>query len=166
MAFSRFSKAFELVCELAWHENRVVGVLIPPSAERSRNMAAIRSRDTKPEMFVRTRVHKAGYRFRLNVKDLPGTPDLVFPRLRLAVFVHGCFWHGHVCKEAKPAKSNASYWSPKIAGNMKRDRRSANRLRRCGWTVAIIRECDLERGVNRLLGKLSYLKARRSRCLN
>ncbi|MEO8457417.1 MAG: very short patch repair endonuclease [Chloroflexota bacterium] len=102
-------------------------------------------------------MHRAGYRYRLHSRDLPGKPDLVFPRLRLATFVHGCFWHGHVCKEAKPPKSNLQYWSPKIAGNMRRDRRSANRLRRSGWHVATIRECELERGTVRLLRRLEHL---------
>ncbi|MEO6196794.1 MAG: very short patch repair endonuclease [Dehalococcoidia bacterium] len=122
-----------------------------PSPQRSRNMAAIRSTNTKPELFVRRKVHAAGYRFRLHQRELPGKPDLVFGRRRVAVFVHGCFWHGHVCKEARPPKSNTSYWLPKIARNVQRDRRSATHLRKLGWTVVTIRECDLERGTGRLL---------------
>jgi DNA mismatch endonuclease (patch repair protein) len=93
---------------------------------------------------------------------LPGRPDLVFPRFRIAAFVHGCFWHGHVCREAKPPRSNTEYWSPKIAGNMRRDRRSANRLRASGWTVVTIRECELERGTTRLIRLLNNLSSQRS----
>ena len=126
---------------------------------RSRNMAAIRSKDSRPEMAVRRTVHKAGFRFRLHAKDLPGRPDLVFPRYRVAAFVHGCFWHGHQCQIAAPARSNVSYWHPKIAGNVARDRRTSRRLRAAGWSVAVIRECRLERETQRLLRQLNMLRA-------
>ena len=121
------------------------------SPERSRNMAAIRSRDTKPELFVRRNVHAAGFRFRLHQRDLPGRPDLVFPRYDVVTFVHGCFWHGHTCKEAKRPRSNLSYWNPKIDGNVARDKRTAARLRRAGWQVITIRECKLDSGTARLI---------------
>lgn len=138
---------------VAGHNHRRV-ITSEPSEARSRNMAAIRSRDTKPELFVRRAAHAAGYRYRLHHRGLPGKPDLVFPKYRLAVFVHGCFWHGHVCREARAPKSNLSYWLPKIRRNMSRDRASARRLRRSGWHVVTIRECQLESGVARLLNRL------------
>ena len=124
---------------------------MPTSPERSRNMAAIRSRDTQPELFVRRTVHAAGFRFRLHESDLPGRPDLVFPRYGVVAFVHGCFWHGHTCKEAKRPRSNLSYWNPKIDGNVARDRRTAAKLRRAGWQVITIRECKLDSGTARLI---------------
>lgn len=125
--------------------------LVPPTEARSRNMAAIRSRDTKPELSVRRYLHAKGYRFRLHSKALPGRPDLVLPRYRIATFVHGCFWHGHVCREARPPRSNIDYWLPKIQKNMRRDRNSARRLRKLGWRVVTIRECEIESGVARLV---------------
>lgn len=136
-----------------------MATLIPPSESRSRNMSAIRSRDTRPEMFVRHAVHAAGFRFRLHRKDLPGKPDLIFPAARVAAFVHGCFWHGHVCREARMPRSNLSYWAPKIARNMARDRASARALRRSGWNVVIIRECGLKSGTQRLLRVLGESRA-------
>lgn len=136
-------------------QNQVVPTLIPVPPARSRNMAAIRSRDTKPELQVRRSVHRAGFRFRLHRRDLPGRPDIVFPSRRTVAFVNGCFWHGHVCREARPPKSNLSYWMPKIERNMKRDRISARRLRRSGWAVVTIRECEINRGINRLINILN-----------
>lgn len=129
--------------------------LIPPSEARSRNMAAIRSRDTRPELLVRQSVHSAGFRYRLHRTDLPGKPDLTFPRFRVAVFVHGCFWHGHICREARRPTTNLAYWSPKIERNMLRDRNSAKRLRRSGWKVVTIRECGLHSGLKRLVRTLN-----------
>lgn len=139
----------------------LIGVLdlIPPSKTRSRNMAAIRSRDTGPELFVRQALHAAGFRYRLHRKDLPGRPDLILPRFHVAVFVHGCFWHGHVCHEARRPNTNLSYWSPKIERNMARDRISANRLRTSGWRVITIRECKLDTGLHRLLAALNRIRA-------
>jgi DNA mismatch endonuclease (patch repair protein) len=114
------------------------------SAERrSANMRAIRSKNTKPELVVRKLVHAIGYRFRLHKKDLPGKPDLVFIPRRKVIFVHGCYWHGHGCKVGgKGAKSNQSYWEPKIAGNKARDRRRLRELRRAGWRSLVIWECQ------------------------
>lgn len=134
------------------------GRLTPPSPERSRNMAAIRSSDTKPEMAVRRVVHAAGFRYRLHRSDLPGRPDLVFPRYRLVAFVHGCFWHGHQCKKGHTPRTNVDYWTPKIAANMARDERSAGKLRRAGWAVVVIRECATAAGILRLLSRLDAAK--------
>jgi DNA mismatch endonuclease (patch repair protein) len=133
-------------------------MLVAPTPGRSRNMAAIRSRNTAPEMMVRRKLHANGYRYRLHLKSLRGRPDLVFPRYRLAVFVHGCFWHGHSCGMAGKPRVNAEYWTPKIEGNRRRDRRSANHLRRSGWTVITIRECSLERDLRRVESILERLK--------
>src|SRR5262245_10983930 len=85
-----------------------------PSTRRSRNMSAIRAEHTRPEVSLRRLVHAAGFRYRLHRKDLPGRPDLVFPRYRLAVFVHGCFWHAHTCRDGHIPRSNTAYWSEKI----------------------------------------------------
>ena len=128
--------------------------LTPPTEQRSRNMAAIRSRDTKIELYVRRAVHRAGFRFRLHSKTLPGKPDLVLPRFRLVVLVHGCYWHGHVCKEARRPNSNLSYWTPKIEGNMARDRRVQQELCGLGWEVFIVRECTVSQDTADLLGIL------------
>lgn len=115
-----------------------------PSDARSRTMRAVRSKNTTPELTLRRLLHGAGYRFRLHRKDLPGSPDLVFPGRKAVVFVHGCFWHGHNCKRgARPPKSNADYWSAKIARNIARDARSLKALQATGWRTAIVWECEL-----------------------
>jgi len=112
--------------------------------QRSRNMSAIRGRDTRPEIVVRSLVHGMGYRYRLHRRDLPGKPDLVFPRLRKVIFVHGCFWHVHDCPygRVQPA-TNAAFWSEKRGGNADRDRRHAAELRRAGWRSLVIWECEI-----------------------
>jgi DNA mismatch endonuclease (patch repair protein) len=122
-------------------------------------MAAIRSRDTKLEIAVRHAVHAEGFRYRLHRKDLPGKPDLVFRAFRLVVLVHGCYWHGHVCKEARRPTSNLSYWAPKIEGNMARDRRVVEALKEAGWDVFIVRECTVKEDTARLIGLLRGRKA-------
>lgn len=111
---------------------------------RGELMARVRSTDTKPELAVRSLVHRMGYRFRLNRRDLPGTPDLTFPRLRIVIFVHGCFWHQHRCpRGARQPRSNTEYWFPKLQRNMERDRRSVRALRRVGWRVLVVWECQI-----------------------
>ena len=110
---------------------------------RSAQMALIRSRDTKPEMRVRKALHAAGLRYRLHDRGLPGAPDLVFPGRRLALFVHGCFWHQHPgCAAARMPKSRLEFWQPKLAGNIERDARVLSNLEFLGWTVMIIWECE------------------------
>jgi len=112
---------------------------------RSANMAAIRSGSTKPEMTVRSAVHKLGYRFRLHRKDLPGKPDLVFPARMKIIFVHGCFWHQHPdpgCLDARLPKSNTVYWHSKLARNIARDKSSIAALKKLGWKVLIIWDCE------------------------
>jgi DNA mismatch endonuclease (patch repair protein) len=112
---------------------------------RSWLMSRIRGANTKPKLAVRSLLHGMGYRFRLHRKDLPGTPDIVLPGRSAAVFVHGCFWHGHACKAAKMPKSREDYWREKIEGNRRRDRRKRRQLRALGWQVIVVWECELKR---------------------
>jgi DNA mismatch endonuclease (patch repair protein) len=106
-------------------------------------MARIGPKDTRPEKVVRTLAHALGYRFRLQRRDLPGTPDLIFPRLREAIFVHGCFWHRHPdCSGASMPKTRVEFWADKFARNIERDVRKENQLRELGWDVAIVWECE------------------------
>src|SRR5271169_4334001 len=105
-----------------------------PDEVRSRTMRAVKSTNTKPEIVVRRLVHALGYRFRLYRKDLPGSPDLVFPGRRKVIFVHGCFWHRHNCKHgSQTPKTNTAFWVTKIAGNVNRDAENSRRLKREGW---------------------------------
>lgn len=107
-------------------------------------MAKIRSKNTLPELAVRSIAHRLGFRFRLHRRDLPGTPDLVFVGLRKAVFVHGCFWHGHSCKAEKMPKSRTDYWGPKIEMNRARDIRKRRQLAAKGWRSLVLWECELK----------------------
>lgn len=110
---------------------------------RSRMMAGIRGRDTKPEMVVRSYLHAAGLRFRLHDRRLPGRPDIVLPRYRAVVLVHGCFWHRHPgCRYATNPSSRSDFWITKFAANVDRDRRDAASLSALGWTVITIWECE------------------------
>jgi DNA mismatch endonuclease (patch repair protein) len=106
-------------------------------------MSRVRSEDTEPEMTVRRLVHAMGYRYRLHARYLPGKPDLVLPRLRKVVFVHGCFWHQHCCKRGnrRPA-SRQEYWLPKLERNVKRDRKAVRDLRKLGWRTLVVWECQ------------------------
>ena len=107
-------------------------------------MRAVKDRNTTPELTVRSMVHRMGYRFRLHRKDLPGKPDLVLPRLKKVIFVHGCFWHGHNCaRGARMPKTNAAYWQGKIGRNRERDREHLGALKAAGWGVVIVWECAL-----------------------
>ncbi|MBX5147487.1 DNA mismatch endonuclease Vsr [Rhizobium lentis] len=110
----------------------------------SRIMRAIRKTNTKPEIAVRRLLHASGFRFRLYRKDLPGTPDIVLPRHRSVVFVHGCFWHQHTgCRHAKLPRTRTEYWLPKLARNVERDTQSSDALTRLGWRVHVVWECEL-----------------------
>lgn|ERR1039458_117369 len=110
--------------------------------DRSANMRAIRSKDMRPELKVRSLVHRLGYRFRLHRKDLPGKPDLVFGPRRKVIFVHGCFWHSHNCKMAHVPKSNQQYWGPKLERNKTRDREAVEALEARGWQSLTVWECE------------------------
>ena len=110
---------------------------------RSWLMSRVRSKDTSPEMVVRRTAHAMGLRFRLHRKDLPGTPDLVFPRYRTVVFVHGCFWHRHPgCKKAGMPKTRVGFWREKFERNVERAGRDVGRLMELGWSVGVIWECE------------------------
>lgn len=111
--------------------------------ERSAHMRRIRKVDTKPELAVRRIAHHLGYRFRLHRRDLPGCPDLVFPRLRKIILVHGCFWHQHPgCSLARPPKSRPDYWVPKLRRNQERDAKAAEALKGLGWDLMVLWECE------------------------
>jgi DNA mismatch endonuclease, patch repair protein len=112
---------------------------------RSVCMRAVKSKNTSPELRLRKLLHKNGYRYRLYQKNLPGKPDLVFAKYRLALFVHGCFWHGHDCpKGAKRPNKNAEFWDKKITGNQIRDRKNTVDLKKIGWRSAAVYECELK----------------------
>jgi DNA mismatch endonuclease (patch repair protein) len=116
------------------------------SQERSRLMSRIRGKDTKPELVVRRQLHSMGYRFRLHRRDLPGCPDIFLPRHGICIFVHGCFWHLHRnCKDARIPKTKRAWWRKKLEGNAARDKRHAAALRRLGWRVLTIWECQTEK---------------------
>ena len=107
-------------------------------------MSRIRAKNTKPEVFVRSMLHRMGYRFRIHLKGLPGKPDIVLPKYHAAIFVHGCFWHGHEgCKDFAPPKTRTEWWLNKINGNKKKDTENIAQLDRQGWQVIIIWECEL-----------------------
>ena len=113
-------------------------------AVRSRMMSGIRGKDTRPEMAVRRFLHRAGLRFRLHDRSLPGAPDMVFPRHGAVVFVHGCYWHRHEgCKYASTPASNVEFWQRKFADNVRRDRDTVHMLIKSGWRVFILWECAL-----------------------
>ena len=113
--------------------------------QRSANMARIRNRDTKQEVYIRKQLFLRGFRFRKNVSTLPGRPDIVFPRYRAIIQVHGCFWHGHLgCKNFRIPKSNVEFWSEKISRNQERDKNTEELLKQSNWRVRVIWECELE----------------------
>lgn len=113
------------------------------SERRSENMRAIKSKNTKPEMFVRKALHAKGFRYILHSKKLPGHPDLVLPKYKTIIDIRGCFWHGHICSRGNVPKSNVDYWKPKISGNIKRDLVTQDKLEKSGWDVMVIWECEL-----------------------
>lgn len=122
--------------------------------QRHAVMSSIRGKDTTPETIVRSLIHSAGFRFRLHRQELPGTPDLVFPRLRKVIFVHGCFWHGH--KHKSMPKTNTAFWEAKIRANMDRDKQNIKALKKMGWRTLVVWECHTRSKVGRskLLEKL------------
>jgi len=142
---------------------RKVSLVSQPTEARSRIMRAIRSRDTVPELIVRSLAHRMGYRFRLCRKDLPGCPDLVFPRLRKAIFVHGCFWHGHDCGQGVriPAK-NRAYWRKKIMRNQERDMAAHVALTALGWESTVFWECQLQDQKGVMRGLRAFLRQKRT----
>ena len=122
--------------------------------QRSFNMSRIRDKNTRPEMFVRSLTHHMGYRYRLHQKNLPGKPDLVFKRHKKVIFVHGCFWHMHNCRYGKVTpKTNRKFWQTKREGNVTRDKANIRKLRRLGWKVLTVWECQT-RNEDKLTKKL------------
>ena len=124
------------------------------TAERSRVMRLVKSRDTVPEMVVRKVLHAAGFRFRLHAKNLPGHPDIVLRRYKTVVLIHGCFWHWHGCRRSRMPSSNTAYWTKKIEGNVERDKRNTDALRLAGWDVEIMWECELKQASETLVQTL------------
>ncbi|MFD1254922.1 very short patch repair endonuclease [Devosia equisanguinis] len=115
------------------------------AVRRSKNMSAIRAKDMKPELAVRRWLHIRGYRYRIHRKDLPGKPDIVFPSRKIAIFVHGCFWHQHHavgCSDGRRPKSRLEYWDAKLSGNVARDQRNIALLEAKGWKVVVVWECE------------------------
>lgn len=125
---------------------------------RSKIMAAVGQKDTKPEVMLRKALHRMGFRYVLNDRRLPGSPDLVFPKYRAVIFVHGCFWHRHGCKYSTTPGSRTDFWNQKFAANQKRDAKEIAELKRLGWRVKVVWECEVKRdrnSVKRLLDRLS-----------
>lgn len=112
-------------------------------ATRSRMMSGIRAKNTKPEIFLRQGLHALGFRFRLHAKDIPGKPDIVLPKYRALIVVHGCFWHGHGCRYCKTPSTNTAFWLEKIQGNKLRDERTLQQQVEAGWRVLVVWECAL-----------------------
>jgi DNA mismatch endonuclease, patch repair protein len=122
---------------------------------RSRNMAKIRAKNTKPELAIRSFLHSKGFRYRIHY-PLKGKPDIVFPKQKVIIFVHGCFWHGHGCKLDHISKSNTEFWNNKIKANKGRDRSSLKSLKSDGWRVFVIWECQIkQKSLNKFLKNLS-----------
>lgn len=126
---------------------------------RSERMSRIRSSGTKPELSLRKALHARGFRYVLGGGGLPGRPDLILPRYKTVIFVHGCFWHLHSCLKGRRPGSHVNYWSPKLEGNVRRDRRSARRLRASGWRVITVWECRIKRseGLSREVERIAAL---------
>ena len=124
------------------------------SEQRSRNMSAIKSKNTKPEITVRKLLHSMGYRFRLHKKDLPGSPDIVLPKYKTVIFVHGCFWHRHQnCKYASNPKTRREFWEKKFKENIERDKKTQEKLKNLGWKTKIVWECEIKKQ-DKLIKKL------------
>jgi DNA mismatch endonuclease (patch repair protein) len=123
--------------------------------QRHFNMSQIHSKDTKPELIVRKWLWHHGYRYRLHGKDLPGKPDIILPKYKSVIFVHGCFWHRHNCKYASKPKTNKEFWNKKLNGNVKRDKKNIKKLVDTGWRVLVIWECEIKKWDIKLDKKLS-----------
>ncbi|WP_332777434.1 very short patch repair endonuclease [Polaromonas sp.] len=122
---------------------------IPTTPQRSRMMSSIRGKNTWPERMLRSFLFARGFRYRLHVRNLPGSPDLVFPKHRAVIFVHGCFWHRHEgCRYTTTPKANSEFWKQKFQGNVDRDARHAAMLRDLGWRVAVVWECSLRQSID------------------
>jgi len=117
-------------------------------------MSSVKNKNTKPELLVRSLLHKNGLRFRLHGKDLPGSPDIVLPKFKTAVFVHGCFWHGHSCPKGRRPETNENFWNEKLDENMNRDKSNYSALRDMEWKVEVIWECEAIPATKKLIRRL------------
>ena len=113
--------------------------------QRSKIMSSVGTKNTGPELFVRRLLHAEGYRFSLHRRDLPGAPDIVMRRYGKVIFVNGCFWHAHSCRYGRPPKSRGDYWLPKLAKNAERDKQNISKLRKSGWSVLVVWQCETKR---------------------
>lgn len=139
------------------------------SAEkRSRNMSHIRSKDTSIELKVRKYLFSLGYRYRVNYKKLPGKPDIVFTKKKIAIFIHGCYWHGHNCNSrySHISKSNTDYWNAKIKRNQERDKRNIELLEKDGWKVIVLWECEIKDNFDQVIKILSSVYIKNGVCKN
>ena len=126
--------------------------------KRSYTMSRIRSKNTKPEMALRTALFKAGYRYRLHAKHLPGKPDLVLPKYKTVIFVHGCFWHLHEnCRDGRLPKSKLEYWEPKLNRNVERDNIHQNALLSLGWKVIVVWECEIKKNLELVVNSINSI---------
>ena len=125
--------------------------------QRSKIMASVRTHDTGPELLLRKALHRLGYRYRTHYRKLPGKPDIAFPRFKKAIFVHGCFWHGHRCRWGRLPKSRMEYWKQKVATNRTRDQRVTRAIRRTGWEVFVVWQCELREIERTFPGILAFL---------
>ena len=130
------------------------------SDARSANMRAVRRQHTAPELKVRRLLHSAGYRYRLHTKTLPGSPDIVFPSRKKAIFVHGCFWHGHHCRAGRPPQTRQEYWLPKIERNRARDVLALKSLSVLGWKAFVVWQCELQNEKSLLRSLKKFLGGR------
>lgn len=132
---------------------------IVDSSTRSRMMAGVKSKNTKPELLIRGLLHKRGFRFRLHVKDLPGKPDIVLPKYNSVIFVHGCFWHGHKeCPFFKLPSTRTEFWKEKILRNQANDSKSIELLHNANWKVCIVWECSIrgaKKDLNKVINRIS-----------
>ena len=134
---------------------------------RSKMMSGIRGKNTKPEILIRRALHAGGFRFRLHRKDLPGSPDIVLPKYRAVILINGCFWHGHQCRLFKWPKTRPEFWRNKIEGNIRRDQQKLSELKRLGWRVCLLWECEIkganEERLDRVIESISkWLKGEES----
>lgn len=125
--------------------------------QRSHLMSQVRGKNTKPELIVRSFLHRNGYRFRLHVRSLPGTPDIVLPKYKTVIDVRGCYWHRHKgCKKTTTPSTNVEFWQKKFAENIARDQRTETELRKLGWRVIVIWDCEIPKKLSNILQQLQH----------
>jgi DNA mismatch endonuclease (patch repair protein) len=133
---------------------------IVDSKTRSKMMSGIKGKNTRPEIIIRKRLHALGYRFRIHRRDLPGSPDVVLPKYKAVILINGCYWHGHNCRLFKWSKTRSEFWRQKIIGNIQRDERNLVQLRKLGWRICVVWECETKGvGEERLDNVVSSLVA-------